>query len=155
MGGLPWYWEGNVQARVAAFLKAQGWTITRSADTASFQKGIDLIAAMGDRRLAVEVKGFPGTVYARGPKAGQAKPTKPALQARHWFGEAILSGILIRGSDEHIEIALAFPDVPRYRQLLARSVRALACLSFRVLLTNEAGIVTEFEVSQEPARSLR
>jgi hypothetical protein len=57
------------------------------------ERGIDLLLERDGGRLAIEVKGFPGTVYARGPKKGEAKPTQPALQAKHWFAEALLSAI--------------------------------------------------------------
>jgi len=67
---LPWYWEGNVQAQVAKFLMSEGWTIVSAANTATRQRGVDLVATNGARRLAIEVKGFPGTVYARGDRAG-------------------------------------------------------------------------------------
>ncbi len=43
----PWYWEGNVQANVARFLVVAGWTIESAADTASRQRGIDLLATKG------------------------------------------------------------------------------------------------------------
>jgi hypothetical protein len=91
----PWYWEGNVQASVARFLVAAGWTIESAADTASRQRGIDLLATKEGRRLGVEVKGYPGTVYARGARAGQPKPTAPTTQARHWFAQALLTAVLV------------------------------------------------------------
>jgi Holliday junction resolvase-like predicted endonuclease len=138
----PWFWEGNVQATVARFLVAEGWTIESAADTASRQRGIDLIARKGARRLAVEVKGYPGTVYARGERAGQPKPTAPTTQARHWFAQALLTAVLTGGSVEQ-EIALAFPDMPRFRELIGRSEWALGCLGIRVLLVDESGRVEE------------
>lgn len=136
---LPWYWEGNVQAQVVNHLVADGWTIKSAANTASRQRGIDVVALKGDRRLAIEVKGFPSTVYARGENAGQPKRTKPNLQARHWLAEALLAGMLIADAAEHTEVAVAFPDVPRYRDLLRRTRRAIERLGFRVLLCEETG----------------
>lgn len=112
---LPWYREGNVQARVAHFMIAEGWTIVSAADTATRQRGIDLVASRGAKRLAVEVKGFPGTVYARGERAGQPKPTAPTLQAKHWLAEALLAALLVRGNNAYDEVAIAFPNMPRYR----------------------------------------
>jgi hypothetical protein len=143
---LPWFWEGNVQAQVAKFVIADGWTIVSAANTASRQRGIDLVATKGERRLAVEVKGFPGTVYARGERAGQPKPTSPNLQARHWLAEALLTAVLLRDSDARTEIALAFPDVPRYRQLLGKIGYAIDRLGFRVFLSHESGYVTELYI---------
>lgn len=140
---LPWYWEGNVQAQVARFLIADGWTIVTAANTASRQRGVDLVATKGERRLGVEVKGFPGTVYARGERAGQPKPTAPNLQARHWLAEALLSALLLGGSSDHTDIALAFPDVPRYRELIGRIEYAIERLKLRVFLAAETGNVRE------------
>jgi Holliday junction resolvase-like predicted endonuclease len=142
---LPWFWEGNVQAQVAKFLIADGWTIVTAANTASRQRGIDLVATKGDRRLAVEVKGFPGTVYARGERAGQPKPTAPNLQARHWLAEALLAVLLLGGSSDQGEIGLAFPDVPRYRELVGRIKYAIDRLGLRVFFAKDSGHVTELE----------
>lgn len=137
----PWYWEGNVQAQVAKFLISQGWTIVSAANTASRQRGVDLVATKGERQLAVEVKGFPGTVYARGDRAGQPKPTAPNLQARHWLAEALLAACMLGGASDPPEIALAFPDVPRYRKLIAKIMYAIDQLGFQVFLSDEAGVV--------------
>ena len=139
----PWYWEGNVQATVARFLISEGWVIESVADTASRQRGIDLIATKRTRRLAIEVKGYPGTVYARGERAGQPKPTAPTTQARHWFAQALLTAILTGGMTERTEVAVAFPDMPRFRELIARSDWALERLGIRVFLAAESGHVEE------------
>lgn len=143
----PWYWEGNVQASVARFLVAAGWTIESAADTASRQRGIDLVATKRGRRLAVEVKGYPGTVYARGARAGQPKPTAPTTQARHWFAQALLTAVLVGGSEERAEVAIAFPDMPRFRDLIRRSEWALRRLGVRVFLVGEGGAVEELRGS--------
>jgi hypothetical protein len=139
----PWYWEGNVQATVARFLVSEGWVIESVADTASRQQGIDLMATNGARRLAVEVKGYPGTVYARGERAGQPKPTAPATQARHWFAQALLTAVLVGDSEEYAEVAVAFPDMPRFRDLIKRSEWALRRLGVRVFVVGEGGEVEE------------
>jgi hypothetical protein len=93
-------------------------------------------------RLAVEVKGYPGTVYARGERAGQPKPTAPTTQARHWFAQALLTAVLVGGSEER-EVAIAFPDMPRFRDLITRSEWALRRLGVRVFLVGEGDEVGE------------
>jgi hypothetical protein len=115
-----WFWEGNVQRAVVGHLVDEGWTIESETDTASRARGIDIVATNNQRRLAVEVKGFPATTYARGPKAGQTKPTPPTLQARHWLAEALLTTLLTRTRHADHEIAIALPDVPHYRALLGK-----------------------------------
>jgi hypothetical protein len=124
-------------------LIAKGWTIVSAANTATRQRGIDLVATLGTRRLAVEVKGFPGTVYARGPLVGQPKPTKPNLQAKHWLAEALLSALLARSTNDYTEIAIAFPNMPRYRDLIDKIQDSLDMLSLKVLVVDEDGQVTE------------
>ena len=109
------------------------------ADTASRQPGIDLVLQRGGERLYVEVKGWPSSTYARGPQAGRPKPTNPTVQARHWFAGALLSAMLMRDAEPSSRVALAFPDVARYRDLLARTAASLATLRFEVILVDDAG----------------
>jgi hypothetical protein len=40
----PWFWEGNVQASLVTWLKANGYSIEAVADTASKEAGKDIIA---------------------------------------------------------------------------------------------------------------
>lgn len=47
------------------------------------------------------------------------------------------------GSEERAEVAIAFPDMPRFRDLIARSEWALRRLGIRVFLVGEAGDVEE------------
>lgn len=138
--GRDWFWEGNIQAALARHLASDGWAVEQTADTASRERGIDLVASKDGRRMAVEVKGYPATVYARGPKAGTPKPTAPTNQARHWYGQALLAAIL---TDAYDERALAFPDFPRYRDLHRRSAWALRSLRIAVYLVSEDGSVEQ------------
>lgn len=135
--GSAWYWEGNVQAALVTHLEREGWVIKEAADTASRQRGIDVLAVKDGRLLAVEVKGYPGTTYSRGEKRGQPKPTAPTNQARHWFAQALLAAVLTRGGREEFEVALCFPDMPRFRSLLERSAWALERLRVGVYLVRE------------------
>ena len=137
-----WFWEGNVQRAVVGHLVDEGWTIESETDTASRARGIDIVATNNQRRLAVEVKGFPATTYARGPKAGQTKPTPPTLQARHWLAEALLTTLLTRTRHADHEIAIALPGVPRYRALLDEVEWALERLAIGAYLVAEDGAVT-------------
>lgn len=137
-----WFWEGSVQDALIAYLVSAGWLIERTADTASRQQGIDVVAVRGERRLAVEVKGFPSTTYARGPKMGQPKPTAPTLQARHWFAGALLTAIATKGKEPAFEVALALPDVPRYRRLFDQTRWAFERLAIGLYLISESGAVT-------------
>jgi hypothetical protein len=139
-----WFWEGRVQDALVAHLLAQGWSIEQTSDTASRERGIDVLASRPNRRLAVEVKGFPSTRYARGEKAGQPKPTSPALQARHWFAGALLTALVTRSKyGEGLELALALPDMPRFRGLIEQTGWALERTEIGVYLVREDGTVEE------------
>ncbi len=72
-----WYWEGSVVSAVCAYLEAHGWTIEHKTNTATREQG--------GRLLLVEVKGYPSTVYQRGINKGLPKPTRPNVQAKHYY----------------------------------------------------------------------
>jgi hypothetical protein len=138
-----WFWEGHVQGVLRDHLVSQGWKLLSQADCLKRERGIDLLLERDGARLAVEVKGFPGTNYARGPKKGQPKPTQPTLQAKHWFGDAMLSAIRCQSNNPGYSVAIAFPDVPRYRSLIASTSHALARLTIGVFLVQENGQVID------------
>lgn len=103
----PWFWEGNVQARVVEFLEEQGYMIQFVADTASHQAGKDIEAERDNKLLWVTVKGYP---------KGTAK-TAPSTQAQHWFKKAISDIVVWCGETEEADLGLALPDYPTYRNL--------------------------------------
>jgi hypothetical protein len=132
-----WFWKGNVQARVAEWLIQDGWGELQVADTATRQRGVDIVARKGERRLAVEVKGWPSTTYASGPQIGLPKSTQPTTQAANWFGHAVLAALMLRQAKPHHEVAIGLPDTPRYRRLVARTEQSLSLLRIGVLLVKE------------------
>lgn len=95
------------------------------ADTASGQHGPDVVARKGDTLLVVEVKGFPSAAYVRGERAGQPKPTKPSLQAHHWFSGALTTTILRKGDYPRAQLAIALPETRTYSMLIQRAAWAL------------------------------
>jgi hypothetical protein len=79
----PWYWEGNVQARIVQFLNSQGCTVHSESDTITRQPGKDIVATdCSGRTVWVTVKGFPDK--------------SRNVQARHWFAGALLDRTLQR-----------------------------------------------------------
>lgn len=81
-----WYWEGNVQRGLVAHLLSEGWSIRSYADTAGHEHGIDVVAAKDGRLLAVEVKGYPPSIYTAGVRKGEVKPgPKAREQADNFF----------------------------------------------------------------------
>lgn len=136
-----WWWEGNVQAAVVRHLAAEGWDIHRVADTSSRERGVDIDAVRGGERLLAEVKGYPSDTYLRGPKEGTRKPTGAALQARHYFAGALLSGLLMRGDHASARVVLALPAVETYRTLAARTSAPLTQARVELWLVSEGGTV--------------
>jgi hypothetical protein len=113
-----WDWEGNVQAALCHWLTAAGWSLEQDADTASRQRGTDVVAARANTRLHLEVKGYPSTQYADPRRAREIKPMQPSLQAHHWYAEALLSAIRLRGRHPDDQVAIGLPDAPRDRALV-------------------------------------
>lgn len=144
-----WWWEGNVQAVVVRHLANGGWSIDRVADTSSRERGVDIDASRGSERLLVEVKGYPAATYLGGPNRGGPKRTKAPLQGRHYFGSAILSGMLMRNDHPAARIVLALPDVETYRTLVLRTVGPLNLAGLELWLVTQAGMVTETTNSTE------
>jgi hypothetical protein len=139
-----WAWEGNVQSRFVTRLAATGWLITRVADTARRERGVDIVAQRDGQQLLVEVKGWPSTTYARGEMAGRPKPTQPTLQAAHWFAEVLMS-LIRRGAKPGQTLAMGLPDMPRYRTLLGEAGWALERLDITIYLVTPDGTVREWE----------
>lgn len=140
----PWHWEGNVQVVFRSYLESTGWTIMEYANTASKKQGVDVTASNGQRKLVVEVKGYPGVTYEHGSRRGLSKPTRPASQARQWFSHALLSILLLRHKQPTAEVALCFPDFPTYRALIESTRGSLELLGVGVYLVSETGIVTAY-----------
>ncbi|MDQ3688662.1 MAG: XisH family protein [Chloroflexota bacterium] len=113
-----WFWEGHVQSVMVAYLRSEGWTITAESNTAIRAQGDDIAAIKDGRRLVVEVKGYPSVGYRDPRRAGEVKRTNPTLQAKHWFADALLKLVRIRGKRPDVSAAMAFPDSPRYRSLV-------------------------------------
>lgn len=141
-----WHWEGNIQAVMVDHLISQGWTIVSAADTATKEAGIDILAERDQSRLAVEVKGYPSDRYVSGKRRGEKKPTRPPVQARHWYAGALLTTMLTKGTQPDWTLALALPDFPTYRSLLARTASSLRALDVDVYLVSEEGRVVSAEL---------
>lgn len=109
-GSESWFWEGNVQAAVVRYLVEHNSIIRSVADTASRQRGKDIVAEQNGKPLWITVKGYP---------AGTDK-TGPSTQAGHWFKQAVFDIIEYRGESSTAELGIALPDFPRYRSLAQR-----------------------------------
>jgi Holliday junction resolvase-like predicted endonuclease len=135
--------EAAVQAHLVAYLVGEGWQIVRVADTATRERGIDILARRDGRTLAVEVKGYPGTAYADPRRAGEVKPTQPSTQARHWYAQAVLKAMLTREEQPGYDLALGFPEATTYRRLHRGTRGSLDRLGVTVLFVAADGSVVE------------
>lgn len=137
-----WFWEGNVQAALVSHLAVTGWRILRTADTASREHGVDIIASRNDETLYVEVKGWPSRVYADPSRSGELKRTQPTVQANVWFDSAIVAALRLRQRHLEAKIAVCFPDFPRYRDLLTSVAGAMDRCDVMTWLVHESGLVS-------------
>jgi len=127
-----WYWEGNVQDRVADYLKANHHKILSMADTASRQQGIDIIGELDSKQIWITVKGYPkGT-----PK------TSPSTQAGHWLKQAIFDILVYRQKDNNVRLAVALPDFKSYRSLAQKIQWIKPIADFDYYWVNDSGVVT-------------
>lgn len=132
-GERPWYWEGHVQSAVVTYLAGRGARIISVADTASRQRGKDIVAENVQGLLWVTVKGFP---------EGRGK-AQPSAQAGVWFSQAVFDIVAYRSEDPDAQLALALPDFPRYRTIAERVRWLLPVVPFGILWVGEDGGVTE------------
>lgn len=137
-----WHTEANVQAFLVTALATEGWRILSVANTATKEHGIDVIATLEDLIVGVEVKGYPGRGYADPARAGELKPTSPSTQAGHWYSQAVLAAMRLRGKEPSWRSVIALPEVPRYRTLHEETAGSLAAAQIEVWWLDAAGTVT-------------
>lgn len=135
--------EATVQAAIADHLVATGWTLISTANTATKEHGIDIVAERGSRRLAIEVKGYPSREYENPARAVEAKPTQPASQARQWYSHALLKALLTRDELPSVIVGIGLPDMPTYRNLVSRTRSSVDDLAIRIYWVAADGSVVE------------
>lgn len=140
-----WFWEGNVQSIVVRELANRGATVRSVVDTATKARGTDIVAVLDGRVLHIEVKGWPSKRYADPRRAGEVKPTTPALQAGHWFAEVVLSTLRLRHKHAADRVVIALPDFARYRNLAAETAATLRKVGIEMWFVTEAGEVSEYD----------
>jgi hypothetical protein len=76
-------------------------------------------------------------------RRGIKKRTNPTNQAPKWFSQAVMKAITTTDGEGDPEVAIAFPDYPRFRALIAQSEWALRRLRIGVYLVGEGGTVEQ------------
>ena len=127
-----WHTEANVQSSLVTALVNAGWRILSVANTATKEHGIDVIAARDDQTIGIEVKGFPSRNYADPARAGEVKRTQPSTQAAHWYAQAVLAAMRLRGKEPSWRSVIVLPDFPRYRELHTQTVGSLTAAHIEV-----------------------
>lgn len=130
-----------MQASLVTALAGAGWRILSVANTATKEHGIDVIASRDGQTVGIEVKGFPSRGYADPARAGEVKRTSPSTQAGHWYSQAVLAAMRLRGKEPTWHSVIALPDFPRYRDLHAETAGSLAAAQIQVWWVDEAGAV--------------
>ncbi|MEN0129098.1 MAG: hypothetical protein AAGC49_06630 [Brevundimonas sp.] len=136
-----WHTEANVQAAVVGWLVAHGWRILSVADTAARAHGVDVVAERGSERVGIEVKGYPSAQYADPARADEVKRTRPSTQAGHWYAQALLAAMRLKGRQPDTTSVVALPDFPRYRALYADTSGSLTASAIEVWWVTSTGDV--------------
>jgi Holliday junction resolvase-like predicted endonuclease len=136
-----WFWEGNIVENISNKLQSEGWKIEFIADTYSKASGIDIKASKNKQILIVEVKGYPSKYYQSGENIGKLKRTNPSTQARHWFGEVLLTSLLRKNEFPNALQAIGLPKFSVYEELYKRTKLFLNKLEINIIWVYEKGEV--------------
>ncbi len=141
-----WFWEGNIQARVLAYMQEEeDFVILSPGEPLAAEQGLEIVAERpaGDRAVhrLVSVRGWPSPLYKRGALAGQPRVTRPEVTARGWIAQAVLDLALGRGADPDIQLSLALPAMASYIRYLQRLRWFLAAARVSVYLVSQEGRV--------------
>lgn len=148
-GEEDWASEKNVVAALVAHLAAEGWTILSQADPATQEHGVDLLVERAGVRRAIEAKGFPSAVYARGDRAGERKRWRhPA--ARSYMGDLLLEVFLLPGNEPDSQIAMALPVKATFVTLIQRLKPLFERLGIGVYVVHPDGRVDTVLEAREP-----
>jgi hypothetical protein len=134
-----WYSEEFISSSVMRYLKECGYKVQRESRVKDDEKSeILLIASKFFKKEIIEVKGFPQNF----PNPLQAAVPK-ATHAKNWFSEAMFNSFVNFSSFENAEIAMALPNVGRYRAIIEKLNEYFTVndLYFRIYLVNEDGSV--------------
>jgi len=146
-----WYDEKEIVEVVKDHLMKKGFTIRSEWVKTGPDIEAEIVEGGKRRALIVEAKGYPTEYYAHGKKAGQPKPTKPNIQARHWVADAIFTTLLRIAEAKYgdIQFALAFPKFPIYTNLMNRLRVFREKFNVTLFFVNAGKNVKEFLPTQD------
>lgn len=137
--GDSWLSEQETQARLIRWLEEEGWRITDQH--VGHQHGVDVTAERDGTTLGIEVKGHPQNMLIAGEGKGNKRIYHPAAQARTYFANALHAALTMRDAEPDHLIAIAFPDVARYREMVKATRTSLERLGISIYLVPRAGRV--------------
>jgi hypothetical protein len=134
-------YEDDIVDAVAAHLTAQGWVVTQALRAP--QRGDDLIAHTGARRLIVEAKGETSS----NPRSSRYGKAFDRTQVDVSTAEAVMRQLRLAGRaedacDEDTLFAVAFPDTSVYRSLVDPAARLLYRVGLGIFWVTPATTVT-------------
>jgi hypothetical protein len=137
-----WFYEDQVVKVIVSHLRGAGWTIDPLPSAALKERGVDIGATRGGEALLIEAKGYPSRYYRDPARRHEQKRTNPTNQAQHWYSDALLKAIRLQSKQPSAQIAMAFPEFPRYVRLFIDSATGLEKLGIIVFFIDAGGNVT-------------
>ena len=140
-----WFEETNVSRKIRDFLVQNGYEITKFCEDKR-EKGHDIEAIKDGRKIIMEVKGYPSDKYVIGRYKGEKKPTHPNSQAKHWFGEALLSLLKAKSKNPECKIIIGLPIFKVYEGLLEDINFVMGKMEIGHILVDEDGNIEAKEL---------
>lgn len=136
-----WHWEGNIIDAVIDYLVERDWIIVKIADTYTKERGEYIRAVKDGQWLIIEAKGYPSRLYRDPRPRGEKKRTNPATQAPKWYSHAIFTAMCLQHRNSDATVAVALPDMSRYRTMHAETAASFTKLNVTMLFVDEYGYV--------------
>jgi hypothetical protein len=157
-----WFWEGNIQSRIIEYMQGEeGFTILSRGQPGEVERGLEIVAERHIRdtdtsiHRIVTVRGWPTCPNTSPESQTQFRPFRPETVARSWIARAVLDLALARGSDLHLELALALPAVASYIRYIQRLRWFLGAARVLVYLIPQDGKVAIIQPGAPPMNALR
>lgn len=142
--GVNWLSQEYISSSVTKYLKNNGYKVNKP-DIAE-NGSISLVASKFFKKELIEVKGYPSAFLAQSAIHGGSKNSGALQHAKQWFSDALFNSLSNFGSyyaGENVMLAIALPNVDRYKAIIARLQEyfTLNQLSFKIYLVDENGDV--------------
>lgn len=152
-----WFYEGQISKKLVQYFIDNGYKIDKDNSANISARGEDIIVSKKNEKEIIEVKGYPTTKHTKGEKKGEDKITSPRAQAKHWFSEALLSSIFNYKKHKDANIAVAFPKMDRYEELIIKVEDFFTDknIDFKIYFVDKDGNVTLDNLNKRNGKSQR